>query len=73
MSKIIYRFNNIFYILHIFFRNTLNPSNLNEVQSPISDSDDIEIDGYKESKTQKYLISMIVAYAVCLCPLMFLR
>jgi hypothetical protein len=46
---------------------------MNEVQTPNSDSDDVEIDGYKESKTQKYLISMIVIYAVCLCPLMILR
>ncbi|CAI6349021.1 unnamed protein product [Macrosiphum euphorbiae] len=49
------------------------PSRLNEVQSQVSDSDDEEIDGYKESKTQKYLISMIISYAVCLCPLMILR
>lgn len=56
-----------------FFRSIGIQSNLNETQSPNSDSDDVEIDGYKESKTQKYLISMIVAYAVCLCPLMVLR
>ncbi|XP_025415215.1 prolactin-releasing peptide receptor isoform X2 [Sipha flava] len=62
----------------VFYSQDITPSsgirsNMNEVQTPNSDSDDVEIDGYKESKTQKYLISMIVIYAVCLCPLMILR
>lgn len=57
--------------MYFFFSG--EPLSLNEMQSPNSDSDEIEIDGYKESKTQKYLISMIVAYAVCLSPLMVLR
>lgn len=56
-----------------FFRSCEMPSRLNEVQSTVSDSDDEEIDGYKESKTQKYLISMIISYAVCIGPLMILR
>jgi len=60
--------------VYVFFsRSSEMPSRLNEVQSTVSDSDDEEIDGYKESKTQKYLISMIISYAVCLCPLMILR
>lgn len=59
--------------VYVFFSSSGMPSRLNEVQSPVSDSDDEEIDGYKESKTQKYLISMIISYAVCLCPLMILR
>ncbi|XP_025204296.1 prolactin-releasing peptide receptor [Melanaphis sacchari] len=63
----------VFYSQDITPRNSEIPSRLNEIQSTVSDSDDEEIDGYKESKTQKYLISMIISYAVCLCPLMILR
>ncbi|OXU27070.1 hypothetical protein TSAR_002729 [Trichomalopsis sarcophagae] len=37
------------------------------------DLDDAELDVQKEKRTQKYLIFMVTAYAVCLCPLMVLR
>ncbi|VVC44881.1 G protein-coupled receptor, rhodopsin-like,GPCR, rhodopsin-like, 7TM [Cinara cedri] len=63
----------VFFTHEITPRCSGNTANLSEIQSPNSDSDDVEIDGYKESKTQKYLISMVVAYTVCLCPLMILR
>ncbi|XP_050421051.1 prolactin-releasing peptide receptor [Adelges cooleyi] len=62
----------VFYSQDSISRNPGTP-NLSDFQSPNSDSEDTEIDGYKESKTQKYLISMVAAYAVCLCPLMVLR
>ncbi|XP_050543724.1 prolactin-releasing peptide receptor isoform X1 [Daktulosphaira vitifoliae] len=61
----------VFYSQDSSSRNPETP-NHSDIQSPYSDSD-TEIDSYKESKTQKYLISMVTAYAVCLCPLMILR
>ena len=34
---------------------------------------DVELDVGKEKRTQKYLIFMVSAFAICLCPLMILR
>jgi hypothetical protein len=32
-----------------------------------------ELDVRKEKRNQKYLISMVTVFAICLCPLMVLR
>ncbi|KAK9712919.1 hypothetical protein QE152_g24628 [Popillia japonica] len=37
------------------------------------ESHDTELDITKEKRTQKYLISMVSVYSICLCPLMVLR
>ena len=62
---------------YVFFRNSRDDKRESiaaggSIGLPI-DLYEPELDVIKETRTQKYLILMVAAFAICLCPLMVLR